>query len=221
MDVRALRRAASSLPFDFRSPGVIAACFGVVVLIGAALYLLLHPITYRSDAEVTVTPRNQGFSSARVASTLETSGAVGTFAEVLSTIDPEELGFKGVTAKVRPVPASRALKVTTWSKDKGEVRPALRRVLASAGTRESALLDVWRLRLIERPSGAKRASVDARFVMSGALLAALFGSVALYILIQIVSDSRRSSSTGSTSRRSQSTPARGPAPGRPGYARRR
>jgi hypothetical protein len=154
----------------------------------AGLYLLLHPVTYRSDTEVAVSPRSGGFRTSTAISAVDSSNAIGTYAEILSALDPKSVCIRNVVAKVRIVPASRAIHVRTESKDKVKVRPALRKLINTVRQRESGIADLWTLTTISAPTPAKRASVEARFVIGGAVIVALFGSVALYILLVILRD---------------------------------
>ena len=202
-------------PIDLRSSAAIACLFGLAIVVAAAFYLLLHPVTYRSDAELAVAPRSSGFRSSTVISTVDSSGAVGTYAEILAATDPKDLGFRQVTTKVRTVPASRAIQITAESKSKGAVRPALEKILRTVSVRESALPDLWTLNAIRAPSEAGRASVDARFVMSGAVLTALFGATMLYILLQILRDPATYRSTRAPLRGRR--PGGGVPPVPPGY----
>jgi hypothetical protein len=181
-------RNSSLRTFLPRSSAAIAVCFGLAILASAGLYLLLHPVTYRSDAELAVSPRAGGFDAATVISTADSSGAVGTYAEILGALKPDQLGYDNVVAKIRTVPASRAIQIRTESKDKGDVRLALEQMIASVRKSESGIADLWTLETITRPTKAKRASVEVRFIMAGALLAALFGSTALYILLVVLRD---------------------------------
>lgn len=182
---RRAHRRGFGLP---RSSAAIAASVGFAILAVAGLYLLLHPVTYRSDTEVAVSPRGAGFRSATAISAVDSSNAIGTYAEILSALDPKSIGIHNVVAKVRIVPASRAIHVRTESKTKAKVRPALEKLISTVRHRESGIADLWTLTTIAAPTPAKRASVEARFVIGGAVIVAMFGSVALYILLVILRD---------------------------------
>lgn len=158
----------------------LLAALGValVVVLAGAVYVGARPATYRSDAQLVLTPRqSQPAERANLIESFERSAIVGTMVELLSAESVRNgAGDPPGTLQVRAIPSSRVVTMTLTGGP--EVSENLERLVVAGLVAQRQLHDPWLLRRLDAPSQATAAGPSGGALMGAVLALALLAGLA-------------------------------------------
>jgi hypothetical protein len=164
----------------------ITLAVATVILFAGFAYAIVRPITYQSQATLVLAPTPQKPSDlAGVLDSFQRSGTAATYVELLASQDIlKAAGDPPVSVKVRSVPDSRVIRVSTEASDKNIVQPALRAILTAATQQQSKLVDVWQLNVLQAPTGPSQSSTSTSLILLATILLAFLGAIAAWTLLR-------------------------------------
>jgi hypothetical protein len=164
----------------------ITLAVATVILFSGLAYAVVRPINYRSEATLVLAPTPERPSDlAGVLDSFQRSGTAVTYVELLASDDIlKAAGNPPVSVRVRSVPDSRVIRVSTEGSDKNIVQPALRSILTAATQEQQKLVDVWELKVLQTPSGPSQASTTTSLILLATLLLALLGAISAWTLMR-------------------------------------
>jgi hypothetical protein len=183
---------------------LFVAATALLVLLSGGAYAAAHPPTYESSASVALVPSRraphdlQGFLGG---DTIATTAI--TYIELLaSPATLAETGFRGVHVSVEDEPdtsafasgtPTRAIDVTTRSRQRRLVRPGLSALIAAARGRERTLDDLWDITTISSPSAPQAIGPTRGRIVGASALLAMLAALALSTLLRYFGPARRPS----------------------------
>jgi hypothetical protein len=201
----------------FRLPVAIAA---LAVLLGGGTYALTHAPSYESRASIALVPKRHAPRDLETFFGADTiAAAAGTYLElVASPTTLSEPRFRGVHETAEDVPdtsvygsgtLTRAIEVTTRSRRRQAVQPALFAVIADARRRERELDDLWDIRTVSSPSAPSQFGATRGRIVSASVLLSLLAALVLSTLIRYFGPARpaRRSPSRSVARSSGGPPS--------------
>jgi hypothetical protein len=157
----------------------ITLAVATVILFSGLAYAVVRPISYQSQATLVLAPTPQKPSDlAGVLDSFQRSGTAVTYVELLASQDIlKAAGDPPVSVKVRSVPDSRVIRISTEAGDKNIVQPALRSLLTAATGQQQKLVDIWQLKVLQTPTGPTRSSTSTSLILLATLLLAFLGAL--------------------------------------------
>jgi hypothetical protein len=164
----------------------ITLAVATVILFSGLAYAVVRPINYRSEATLVLAPTPEKSSDlAGVLDSFQRSGTAVTYVELLASQDVlKSAGDPPVSVKVRTVPDSRVIRISTEAGDKNIVQPALRAILTAASQQQQKLVDVWELKVLQAPAGPTQASTGTSLILLATLLLAFLGALTTWTLLR-------------------------------------
>jgi hypothetical protein len=171
------------------------AAAALLVLLAGATYALTRAPSYESSASVVLVPKRDAPHDFRTFVGGDTIAATaGTYLELLSSPSTlTEAGFRGVHLSASDVPDTSVLSsgsltlsidVTTRSRQRRLVQPALSAVIATARRHEGELDDLWDIRTVSSPSAPTRLGPTRGRILSASVLLSLLAALSLSTLIR-------------------------------------
>jgi capsular polysaccharide biosynthesis protein len=178
------------------------AVTALAVLLAGATYALVHAPSYESRASIALVPKRRAPRDLDTFFGADTiAAAAGTYLElVASPTTLSEPRFRGVHETAEDVPdtsvygsgtLTRAIEVTTRSRRRQAVQPALFAVIADARRRERELDDLWDIRTLSSPSAPQRFGPTRARIAGASVLLSLLAALVLSTLIGQFGSRRR------------------------------
>jgi hypothetical protein len=164
----------------------ITIAVATIIFFAGIAYTLVRPVTYESRATLVLTPKaTETGDLAGVLDSFQRSGTHVTYVEMLASGDLlDRAGDPPVTVKVRSVPDSRIIRISTSASDKNVVQPALRSILSAANQEQQKLVDIWTLRSLQDPSTPSRSSTSTSLILLATILLSLLGAISTWTLLR-------------------------------------
>ena len=164
----------------------MAVGVALVILVAGITYSIVRPSNWESQSTVVLTPTvTDPAALSGVLDSVQRSGVVGTYVELLASNDTKKrAGSPPVTVDVRAVPDTRVIRVTTSSENRRVVQPALSALLRAAQQEQQKLRDLWRLEILQSPSGAEKAGTPTSLILLATILLALLGAIAVVSVLR-------------------------------------
>jgi hypothetical protein len=183
----------------FRLPVAVAA---LAVLLAGGTYALEHAPSYESGASIALVPKRGAPRDLETIFGADTiAAAATTYVELV--VSPTTLSrprFRGVQVSAEDVPdtsvlgsgaLTRSIEVTTRSRRRQAVQPALFAVIADARRREGKLDDLWDISTISSPSAPRRFGPTRARIAGASVLLSLLAALVLSTLIGQFGSRRR------------------------------
>jgi hypothetical protein len=166
--------------------GLALATAVIILLLGLA-FALSRETTYQSSVPLVLVPapREQD-DLATLLSSVERSGTIGTYVELISSADTlRGAGSPPVEIDVRAIPASRVVTVTAKGA-KDEVTPAVEAVVTATEVRSRALGDLWRIRSLDRASAPVAEPPTTATMIGAVFVLAVLGGLFVFVAVSRV-----------------------------------
>jgi len=199
---------------------LLTATAALLVLLAGGTYALAHAPSYESNATVVLVPKRDAPQNFRTYVGADTIAATaGTYLELLSSPSTlTEAGFRGVHLSANDVPDTSvvnsgsltlSIDVTTRSRQRRLVQPALSAVIATARRHEGELDDLWDIRTVSSPSAPSQFGATRGRIVSASVLLSLLAALVLSTLIRYFGPARpaRRSPSRSVARSSGGPPS--------------
>jgi uncharacterized protein involved in exopolysaccharide biosynthesis len=168
-----------------RFANLLALAAAVCVLSVGVAYAALRPVSWTSEASIVLAPQApEADDLPSLLDSFERSGTVGTYVELIASHDTlRRAGSPPVAVTVRAIPDTRVITISTTG-ERDEVQPALRSVLLAATAAQAGLRDLWKLSVLESPSGPGEAGPSASLVIAASALLAILAAVATGVAVR-------------------------------------
>jgi hypothetical protein len=162
----------------------LPALTAILILLGGLVFALFRPTTYQSTVELVLVPApRQQDDLASLLSSVERSGTIGTYVELITSSDTlQAAGDPPVDVSVRAVPASRVITVTAKG-DRAVVARAVEAVVDATQRRSSDLGDLWRLRRLQRASQPVAEAPTKPTIIGAVLLLSILGGLFVFVVV--------------------------------------
>ncbi len=164
---------------------IVCAIVTALIVLGAGAYYAKHRTrSYQSSAAFVLVPTvgvtHNDQLAGNVLPTAETSGALGTFVELLAARGPQLT--PGYTYTVRAVPDTRAITVDSVGAKAG-VQQSLWNLINGRHQAEKLLRDLWTLAVLQTPTAPVAAGPSTKSILGATLALAILAALGVLLLL--------------------------------------